>query len=217
MRQPLDPRLARATSNAAGDDAFFLRARLACLTLATSCFAAAAGLEGQKLGNPLLAAFPGVTAAAVVGWRGKPSVAWTEPLAIGDGVEVKASSGKGEGLFATRTLPKGTFVMDYLGEVMSDDEVNERYPNLLDARYLLELRGVWGLEPTYVDAVAKDKSNLGRYINHAGRASNLRKARQRWPSRVLRFYARRDILVGEELSFDYGDDYWIGREAERLD
>jgi len=38
--------------------------------------------------------------------------------------------------------------------------------------------------------------------------------RQRWPTRALRFYAERDIEAGEELSFNYGDDYWIGRENE---
>ena len=46
------------------------------------------------------------------------------------------------------------------------------------------------------------------------RAPNLRKVRQRFPVRTLRFYAARDISAGDELSFDYGDDYWIGREDE---
>ena len=38
--------------------------------------------------------------------------------------------------------------------------------------------------------------------------------RQRFPNRRLRFFAARDLEVGEELTFDYGDDYWIGREDE---
>ena len=158
--------------------------------------------------------------------------------------------------------------MDYLGEVMDDDEVAARYPDLLDARcrtassrdsapdvtvfprraprgspalgrhlldarrgeaalvasstpaevpsaafrFLLELRDPFGFV-SYVDAVDPARSNLGRYINHASPA-NLRKVRQRYPARALRFYAARDIAPGEELSFDYGDTYWSGREGE---
>ena len=96
---------------------------------------------------------------------------------------------------------------------MDDAAVNERYRDLIEARYLLGLRGPLGLDQTWVDAVNPQKSNLGRYINH-GRPASLRKVRQRFPDRRLRFFAARDLEVGEELTFDYGDDYWIGRENE---
>ena len=55
---------------------------------------------------------------------------------------------------------------DYLGEEMDDDAVNERYRDLVEARYLLGLRGPLGLDQTWDDAVNPQKSNLGRYINH---------------------------------------------------
>ena len=42
----------------------------------------------------------------------------------------------------------------------------------------------------------------------------MRKVRQRFPDRRLRFFAARDLEPGEELTFDYGDDYWLGREDE---
>ena len=48
------PQPAATAATRAGDDAFFLQARLPCLSVATVCFAAAAGLEGQKLGSPLV-------------------------------------------------------------------------------------------------------------------------------------------------------------------
>ena len=102
---------------------------------------------------------------------------------------------------------------DYLGEEMDDAAVNERYRDLIEARYLLGLRGPLGLDQTWIDAVNPQKSNLGRYINH-GRPASLRKVRQRFPDRRLRFFAARDLEVGEELTFDYGDDYWLGREDE---
>ena len=31
---------------------------------------------------------------------------------------------------------------------------------------------------------------------------------------LARFFAARDLEPGEELTFDYGDDYWLGREDE---
>ena len=64
-----------AAATRAGDDAFFLQARLACISVATVCFAAAAGLEGQKLGSPLIAALPGVAAAGALAYRARPALA----------------------------------------------------------------------------------------------------------------------------------------------
>lgn len=178
--------------------------------MATVCFSAAAGLEGSNLGQPLIAALPGTLAAAALAYRAKPALALTPPLTLDD-VAIQEAPGKGEGLFARRRIRKGEFVMDYLGEVMNNDAVNERYGDLIEARYLLGLRGPLGLEETWVDADDPAQSNLGRYINH-GRPASLRKVRQRFPDRRLRFFAARDLDVGEELTFDYGDDYWIGRE-----
>ena len=99
---------------------------------------------------------------------------------------------------------------------MDDDAVNERYRDLIEARYLLELRGPLGLAKTWIDAVNPERSNLGRYINHCSRPT-CRKVRQRFPDRRLRFFAARDIAPGEELTFDYGESYWIGRENELVE
>ena len=199
----------------AGDDGFFLQARLACISVATVCFAAAAGLEGQKLGSPLIAALPGVAAAGALAYRARPALALTPPLTLDD-VEIREAPGKGEGLFASRRIKEGQFIMDYLGEEMSAEELDERYENLLEARYALELTGPLGLNPTFIDAVNKERSNLGRYINHCSRPT-CRKVRQRFPDRRLRFFAARDIDPGEELTFDYGESYWIGRENELVE
>ena len=232
--QPLSTN--RATvSPPAGADQPFIAARFACLALATVCFSAAAGLEGSKMNQPLIAALPGTLAAAALAYRAKPALALTPSLTLDD-VSIKEAPGKGEGLFARRRIQKGEFVMvrgrrprlvfrgqrfhprlmstqDYLGEEMDDDAVNERYRDLIEARYLLGLRGPLGLDQTWIDAVNPQKSNLGRYINH-GRPASLRKVRQRFPDRRLRFFAARDLEPGEELTFDYGDDYWLGREDE---
>ena len=107
--QPLSTN--RATvSPPAGADQPFIAARFACLALATVCFSAAAGLEGQKIGQPLVAALPGTLAAAALAYRAKPALALTPPLTLDD-VSIKEAPGKGEGLFARRRIQKGEFVM----------------------------------------------------------------------------------------------------------
>ena len=210
------PQPASKAATRAGEDAFFLQARLACISVATVCFAAAAGLEGQKLGSPLVAALPGVVSAGALAYRARPVLALSPPMTLDGDVEIREAPGKGEGLFASRRIKEGEFIMDYLGEEMSADELNDRYSNLLEARYALELTGPLGLNPTYVDAVNKERSNLGRYMNHCSRAT-VRKVRQRFPDRRLRLFAARDIAPGEELTWDYGDSYWIGRENELVE
>ena len=142
---------------------------------------------------------PGTLAAAAVPRvsREKPALALTPPLTLDD-VAIQEAPGKGEGLFARRRIEKGEFVMVrgrrprlvfrgqrlmtafdvntglFGGEEMDDDAVNERYRDLIEARYLLGLRGPLGLDQTWVDAVNPAKSNLGRYINH-GRPASLRR------------------------------------------
>jgi len=107
--QPLSTN--RATvSPPAGADQPFIAARFACLALATVCFSAAAGLEGSKMGQPLIAALPGTAAAAVLAYRAKPALALTPPLTLDD-VSIQEAPGKGEGLFARRRIQEGEFVM----------------------------------------------------------------------------------------------------------
>ena len=211
------PQPAATAATRAGEDAFFLQARLACISVATVCFAAAAGLEGQKLGSPLVAALPGVVSAGALAYRARPVLALSPPMTLDGDVEIREAPGKGEGLFASRRIKEGEFIMDYLGQEMSADELNDRYSdNLLNARYALELTGPLGLNPSYIDAVDKSRSNLGRYFNHCSRPT-VRKVRQRFPDRRLRFFAARDIAPGEELTWDYGASYWIGRENELVE
>lgn len=195
------------------------QARLGALTTATALFAAAAGLEAQLQSNVLLACIPGAVASAVLASRSVPSLAWTEPLALDVDFEVRPSPGRGEGLFALRPIKRGTFIMDYLGEEMDLAELEARYgadelPDSSGTAYLVGLEGVLGLEPLYVDGVDPALSNPARYMNHEGAAWNVRKVKQRFPIRRLRYYARRDIGAEEELTWDYGPLYWQGRERE---
>lgn len=83
------------------------------------------------------------------------------------------SEGKGWGLRALEDLPKGAFVCEYVGEVVTNTELYERnmkntgerhtYPVLLDAD--------WGTEGVLKDeeALCLDATfygNVARFINH---------------------------------------------------
>ena len=87
------PQPAATAATRAGEDAFFLQARLACLSVATVCFAAAAGLEGQKLGSPLVAALPGVAAAGALAYRARPVLALSPPMTLDGDVEISEAPG----------------------------------------------------------------------------------------------------------------------------
>ena len=73
-----------------------------------------------------------------------------------------------------------------------------------------------GRRPIYVDAEDGTRSGWSRYINHAHfETSSCNLEPRTCPLRALVwFVARRDIQVGEELCFSYGQTFnaWLGKE-----
>ncbi len=106
----------------------------------------------------------------------------------GKKVTVKRSSA-GLGLFADEDVRKGEFVIEYIGEVVSLEKV--------EGKYLFEISS-----KRVVDG--KSRKNLARYINHSCRPNCDTEVKG---SRVF-VTARRKIRSGEELSYDYGKEYF---------
>ena len=76
-------------------------------------------------------------------------------------VEVRdTGSAKGLGLFARQELSDNTWVGDYVGEVLSQDEYLRRYPNE-DAAYVLSANTDYN-----IDAADPARSSFLRYANH---------------------------------------------------
>ena len=124
-------------------------------------------------------------------------------------LELMKAGVKGNGLRCQIDLPKGAFVCEYAGEVIGAEEARRRYQRNLDGpNYIFALREHFGrinsnsvityIDPTHI-------GNIGRYINHSC-DPNLLVVPVRTDTVVpkLCLFARRDILAGEELSFDYG-------------
>lgn len=119
--------------------------------------------------------------------------------------EVGASAGKGSGLFAKRAIGEGAFLFDYGGERLSEAAFFDRYPQG-NGRYIAGLT-----DDLYIDGIDPAKSNVARWMNHAGpsAAPNVVWRKQRLgPRPAMHFYACAPIAPGDELLFDYGDEYW---------
>ncbi|XP_011879624.1 PREDICTED: histone-lysine N-methyltransferase EHMT1 isoform X2 [Vollenhovia emeryi] len=116
------------------------------------------------------------------------------------------TKGKGWGLRTLRHIPKGTYVCEYVGEIISDSEADHRE----DDSYLFDLDNRDG-ETYCIDA--RRYGNIARFINHSC-APNLLPVRvfvehQDLHFPRIAFFANRDIEADEELGFDYGEKFWI--------
>lgn len=106
-------------------------------------------------------------------------------------IVIRRSPLGGLGIFATAPIRRGDFVIEYTGEKITNEEADRR-----GGRYLFEINSKWTLD-------GKGRENTARYINHScvpnceAELSGLR---------VL-IYAKRAIREGEELTYNYGEDY----------
>lgn len=122
--------------------------------------------------------------------------------------------GVGYGLFTAEDIAQDEFIVEYVGELITHDEgvrrearrgdVFDEESNISYVFTLLENEGIW------VDAAVY--GNLSRYINHASEHDT--KGCNITP-RILyvngeyriKFTALRDIKAGEELFFNYGENF----------
>jgi uncharacterized protein len=98
----------------------------------------------------------------------------------------------GLGLFALRAFGKDDFVIEYTGVLLPNDEADRK-----GGRYLFRVNSRWTVDGT-------GRGNLSRYINHSCRPNCIAYTR----GKRIRIYAVRAIVPGEELSYDYGKEYF---------
>ncbi|KAM8866577.1 histone-lysine N-methyltransferase EHMT1a [Synchiropus picturatus] len=111
----------------------------------------------------------------------------------------------GWGVRAMQDIPQGTFVCEYVGEIITDGEADKRD----DDSFLFTLDNKVG-DVYCVDA--RLFGNISRFINHLCEP-NLLAVRVFTMHQDLRFprvafFSSRDIKSGEQLGLDYGDNYW---------
>ncbi|XP_049280704.1 probable histone-lysine N-methyltransferase Mes-4 [Anopheles funestus] len=115
-------------------------------------------------------------------------------------LEVRHFANKGFGLVALQDLQSGQFVIEYVGEVINNEEFERRVKTMQTAKeenyYFLTV------DPDLtIDAGAK--GNVSRFINHSCEPNC---ETQKWTigeTRVIGLFAIKDIKAGEELTFNY--------------
>ncbi|EHB06120.1 Histone-lysine N-methyltransferase SETMAR [Heterocephalus glaber] len=122
-------------------------------------------------------------------------------------LQVFKTDKKGWGLRTLELISKGKFVCEYAGEVLGFSEVQRRIhlQTTNDSNYIIAIREhIYNgqiletfVDPTYI-------GNIGRFLNHSCEP-NLLMVPTRIDSMVpkLALFAAKDILPGEELSYDY--------------
>jgi len=112
-------------------------------------------------------------------------------------IEKRRSKIHGWGVYATRTIPKNTRIIDYAGERISNQESLKR-----ERRYLQ--RGhVWCLKLTNRTVIdAGVGGNVARFINHSCRPN----CYVQITGGVIWIRAARTIRRGEELTYHYHTD-----------
>ena len=97
----------------------------------------------------------------------------------------------GLGLFAQEEIPKGRFIIEYWGRLMSDEAAQK-----IGGRYLFEI----GNGKTIVGTT---RQNTARYANHSCRPNSEVRIQG---SRVF-LYSLKKIKIWEEITYDYGEEY----------
>ncbi len=109
--------------------------------------------------------------------------------------EVRSSPIQGSGAFALRPIPKGTRIIEYIGERITHKEADARYDDTAMERHHTFLFTV--NEQTVLDA--SREGNDARYINHScdPNCESVVEGEQVFIDAI------RDIAEEEELFFDY--------------
>ncbi len=98
----------------------------------------------------------------------------------------------GRGLFALEAIPKGACVIEYIGRPATPKQMEEN-----TGKYLF-----WTSAKTMIDGNIRE--NTARYINHSCRPN----CEVDQKGKRIFIFAKRRILPGEELFYDYGDEYY---------
>ncbi len=98
----------------------------------------------------------------------------------------------GLGLFAMEPIPKGKKIIEYVGKFMVDEPDDDK-----NSLYIFNLN-------KHMDLDGAPRWNTARYINHSCRPN----AESDVAKGHVWIKAKRNIMLGEEISYDYGKEYY---------
>ena len=97
----------------------------------------------------------------------------------------------GLGLVTKIPLKRDTFVVEYTGEKITQEEGDRR-----GGRYLMIYD-----DNSMIDG--KGRENLGRYVNHSCKPN----CQTFMVGKKIKIYTIKNVAAGEELTYDYGKEY----------
>ncbi len=101
-------------------------------------------------------------------------------------------SSAGLGLFTESSIERGKFVIEYHGTILTKTQADEK-----GGKYLFEINSRKVID-------GSSRHNIARYLNHSCRPNcetDIVKGK-------IYIYAKRNIKEGEELTYDYGKEYF---------
>ena len=125
---------------------------------------------------------------------------------------------KSFGAFCTQPLVKETFLGFYEGKLIIKSSSSEDISELVETTdYVVSLDG----GATFMDGFERAQNRdifSPVHLNHADKTSagcNCLRVLSSQGGQVA-FFTARDVNIGEELCFDYGENYWKGREIQKI-
>jgi SET domain-containing protein len=100
----------------------------------------------------------------------------------------------GLGLFATKSIPKGTKIIEYVGPRIANEEVEKS-----SGKYFFGLNKQWSID-------GSGRENIARYANHSCEPN----AEAVITRGHIWICSRRNIKEGEEITYNYGKEYFEG-------
>lgn len=97
----------------------------------------------------------------------------------------------GLGLVTKIPLKRDTFVVEYTGEKITQEEGDRRggrYLMIYDDNYMIDGKG---------------RENLGRYVNHSCKPN----CQTFMVGKKIKIYTIKNVAAGEELTYNYGKEY----------
>jgi len=98
----------------------------------------------------------------------------------------------GLGLFATKLIRRGSFIVHYTGKKLPNRIADE-----LDTKYLFEINNRWTID-------GSSRKNVARYINHSCRPN----AEADVKKHKILISSIKTIHPGDEITYNYGRNYF---------
>jgi SET domain-containing protein len=98
----------------------------------------------------------------------------------------------GLGLFALRTIVARRRIIEFVGPLITSEECYK-----IGGRYLFGLDENWAID-------GRSRSNIARYINHSCRPNAIAYI----TGKRIWIWSERAIQAGEEITIDYGKEYF---------